>query len=503
MNPISTVLPFVLLRQVSVSEPRSDLRWEIAALTVGVVILSFGLSGLAFFFLRRKTGDRSLLFFSLFALLYAIRLIFRQTLFESTVAAPAGFWNYSELVIDNYIVLPLTLFFIEIVQGWWKTALRWVLAVQVVSETARFLLQIFGLAARPREIVYHALIIAYCSVLFIYPFWLARRGQPVQRELRVVWAGLAVFGLFVIYSNALGLAQVRGANLEPIGLLALVGCLGYVAASRTFSNEQHLTSLKKELEIARQIQSAILPQQVPSVQGLDIAAQYLPMTAVAGDFYDFLLLDENRVGILVADVTGHGVPAALIASMLKSALGAQSGHAADPARVLAGLNRALCGKFEAHFVTAAYLFVDAERRMARYAGAGHPPLLLGRARSLAPDLGGNSPDGGKLRTFREIESNGLLLGISQDAAYPAVELPFGPGDRCVLYTDGVTEAKNAAQEEFGATRFRSFLEAQGSLAVGQLIAASLAEVELWSGRGQSAAREDDITVVAVDFKQRN
>lgn len=503
MNLIPTLLHFVLLGQISVWQAQSALRWQVAGLTVGVLILASGLIGLAFFLLRRKTGDRSLLFFGLFALLYGIRLIFRQTLFRSTVPAPARFWNYSELVVDNYIVLPLTLFFIEIVQGWWKTALRWVLAVQVVSETARLLLQIFGIAARPREIAYHSLIIAYCSVLFIYPFWLARRRQPMQRELRVVWAGLAVFGLFVIYSNALGLAQLRGDNLEPIGFLALIGCLGYVAASRTYSNEQHLTSLKKELEIARQIQSAILPREVPSVQGLDIAAQYVPMTAVAGDFYDFLVIDENRVGILVADVTGHGVPAALIASMLKSALGAQSGHAAEPARVLTGLNRALCGKFEEHFVTAAYLFVDAGRHMAHYAGAGHPPLLLGRARSLERDLGSNSADGGKLRTFREIESNGLLLGISAEAAYPAVELPFGPGDRCVLYTDGVIEAKNAAQEEFGATRFRSFLEAQGSLAAGQLIAASLAEVELWSGRGQSGAREDDITVVAVDFKQRN
>ena len=197
----------------------------------------------------------------------------------------------------------------------------------------------------------------------------------------------------------------------------------------------------KELEIARQIQSAILPREVPRLKGLDIAARHLPMTAVAGDFYDFLVMDERTVGILVADVTGHGVPAALIASMLKSALAAQSGHAAEPARVLSGLNQALCGKFEEHFVTAGYLFLDTGKQMARYAGAGHPPLLYG------------SLDGRGRAVFREIDANGLLLGISREAEYTAVELPFRPGDRCVLYTDGIVETKNAAEEEFGALRF--------------------------------------------------
>jgi len=105
--------------------------------------------------------------------------------------------------------------------------------------------------------------------------------------------------------------------------------------------------------------------------GLDIAARYLPMSAVAGDFYDFLFIDEKRIGILIADVTGHGIPAALIASMLKVAFAAQAHHANDPACVLAGLNRALCGKFEEHFVTAAYLFIDLENYLLRYSAAGH------------------------------------------------------------------------------------------------------------------------------------
>src|SRR5205085_9968832 len=117
--------------------------------------------------------------------------------------------------------------------------------------------------------------------------------------------------------------------------------------------------------------ASILQKLVPAVRGLAIAARYLPMTAVAGDFFDFLDLGEGRVGILVADVSGHGVPAALIASMVKVALVAQSAHADDPARVLSGLNQVFCGRLDRHFVTAAYAFLEPAAGRLRYGAAGH------------------------------------------------------------------------------------------------------------------------------------
>jgi phosphoserine phosphatase RsbU/P len=139
---------------------------------------------------------------------------------------------------------------------------------------------------------------------------------------------------------------------------------------------RQLLSINHELEMARQIQLSILPRETPKIKGLDIAARYVPMSSVAGDFYDFIVVDEQHLGVLVADVSGHGLPAALIASMLKVALAAQFTHASDPARVLGGLNQTLWGKFSHHFVTAAYLFVDMEKNSMSYSAAGHPPLLL-------------------------------------------------------------------------------------------------------------------------------
>ena len=486
MRSSGNALPFVVLATTPATS--SILRWELASIVVGVVLLSFGLAGIAFYFLRRKGGERSLLYFSLFSLLYAIRLIFRQSFFQLLVPLPSGFWGYSELVVDNFIVVPLTLFLIEIVQGHWKRLLRWVLAFQIAFATVRLVLQAFHVGAGPRELVYHLIIVGYCLLLFFYFLPLAFRGERFPHDSKVILAGLAIFGLFVIYSNLVGLRFLPGRDFEPIGFLALVCCMGYVAASRAYSNEQRLLSIQKELEIAQQIQSAILPREVPQIAGLEIAAKYVPMAAVAGDFYDFVVVDDKRVGVFVADVTGHGVPAALIASMLKTALAAQRSTAHDPARVLSGLNQALCGKFEEHFVTAGYLFVDAEKCIMRYAGAGHPPLLLGSRHENGQGA------------FREVESNGLMLGVHEGATYSAVEFPFHTGQRCVLYTDGVLEARNTAEEEFGGARFRSFLEGQWKLGPGAMILTSLEELARWSGKGAGAVREDDITLVAVDFE---
>src|SRR6266576_6121433 len=191
-----------------------------------------------------------------------------------------------------------------------------------------------------------------------------------------------------------------------------------------------LLALNNELEMAREIQLSILPHSVPGVPGLDIAARFFPMTSVAGDFYDFIQVDDTHLGILIADVSGHGLPSALIASMLQVALTGQAHHAAEPAEVLAGLNRALCGKFTHNFVTAAYVYLDLEKQLMRYAVAGHPPVLQWR----------NSTG-----TTSKVLQNGLVLGMFNEATYEALELILEPGDRHVLYTDGVVEAANPAQ----------------------------------------------------------
>lgn len=248
--------------------------------------------------------------------------------------------------------------------------------------------------------------------------------------------------------------------------------------------ERQLLAIRIELETARQIQLSILPGEVPRIAGLDIAARYVPMNSVAGDFYDFLVVDENRIGVLVADVSGHGMPAALIASMLKIAFAAQSANACDPALVLSGLNQALCGKFRGHYVTAAYALIDTERQTLRYAGAGHPPLLVR-----------DRPSG----KAREILENGFFLGYFPGATYSAVEIPFQAGDWVLLYTDGISEMMNWSEEQFGEARLKSFLEENPNLPAAEFADSLLDRLSLWSGRPSGQDPDDDVTLLAVHF----
>ena len=245
---------------------------------------------------------------------------------------------------------------------------------------------------------------------------------------------------------------------------------------------QQLLTIQKELETARQIQLSILPREVPKLAGLDIAARYVPMTAVAGDFYDFIVVDEMHVGVLVADVSGHGMPAALIASMLKIAFASQVGKAADPAAVLLGLNLALCGKFDHHYVTAAYVYFDMERRVLRYAGAGHPPIIRwtsGHGRAT------------------DVLENGMFLGKFDFATYTAVERPLSSGDWCLMYTDGIPETTNPDDVQFGDERFRSFLTEEPWTSADLFSDRLLKEVALWSDRAPGEDLDDDITMVSI------
>jgi phosphoserine phosphatase RsbU/P len=467
---------------------RSELRWELAGVAIGFVLLWIGLAALAVFLFRRRSSDLTLVYFSCFAILYAVRLLFWQSIIRSLFSAGMDAFDRIDLVIDCFIPVTFTLFLLQIIELRWKNALRWVLAAQFAFGVTRLMSTLLHIGEHAMKLGNNIFVIGSCALVSVYYVY-GRPARGTSREVKITFAGVAIFALFAIATNLQDLRVLPyQRNIEPIGFLIFVCCLGYVAAHRTLAKEERLLAINKELQIANQIQSSILPREVPRLAGLEIAARYVPMSAVAGDFYDFLVLDERHIGVLVADVTGHGVPAALIASMLKVAFAGQTAHADDPARVLAGLNRALCGKFEEHFVTAAYVFVDLDNLILRYAGAGHPPLLL------APRSNGHARES----ESREIEANGLMLGLFPEATYTSVEIPLDAGDRLLLYTDGILEAMNTAREEFGKSRLKKFLSASSS-STAHLADSLLLELRRWSGADAGRAQDDDITLLVLDF----
>jgi phosphoserine phosphatase RsbU/P len=308
--------------------------------------------------------------------------------------------------------------------------------------------------------------------MIVYLYVVPYSSVPELKRLRIV---ILVWGLFVINNNLRPWLPESGGDFEFVGFAIFLCSLGYLVAQRSLRTEQALLAIRNELEIARRIQTSILPEGMPELSGVQIAAQYIPMSQVAGDFYDFLVVNDHQVGVLIADVSGHGVPAALVASMVKVAIAAQAEHADDPAKVMAGLNSILSGKLQGQFVTAAYLFLDLEMGIGRYSAAGHPPLLHYRAADDSIDC---------------VVENGLILGVMPHAAYESKSLKLGSGDRFLLYTDGVLEADQRG-EEFGEARIKRTLAQR--LSVDQLCASLSAELSTWS----HGVANDDVTIVAV------
>src|ERR1700676_2502788 len=301
----------------------------------GAMILAGGLLAAPFAPIRRK-HDPILIYLAFFAGLYGLRMWIKTDLLSLTLQ---GSWWYPRLrsAIDYIVPIP-SFFFLDAV-GFLPRRVRNALYVLGVILG---LLALATLALGPQTIFYTinaVLIIAALTTLVL----ISMRRSSVNRDAVVIRRGLLIFAAFIFWENFRNLLGISLPNIEPIGFMVFLVALGYVAARQTLERDQQLSEIQKELEIAKRIQLSILPAAFPNSASFRVAARYVPMTSVAGDFYDFIVADDQQAGLLIADVSGHGVPAALIASMVKMAATAQRAQAADPSRLLAGMNAALCG----------------------------------------------------------------------------------------------------------------------------------------------------------------
>ena len=398
--------------------------------------------------------------------------------------APLAFWEYWRWFLTYLTPVPVWIFFEQIIGKGWKSSIRRVWQIQIIFVIVAVSVGIILRSPAAAMVANNVMAIVGILVVGSHLF---RPDLGITRELRVLKSGGAVWGMTALYENIAPLLTpgYHIVNVEPFGQLVFLGCLAFVVANRFFQNERDLITIAYELETARQIQSFILPQKTVDINGISLAAHYVPMAAVAGDFYDFIKVDEKRLGILVADVSGHGVPASLISSMVKIAFSSQLPQASNPARVLAGINQILCGKLDSDFVTAGYLFIDTDNNTATYAGAGHPPLLLWRESEQ------------KIYEYRE---KGIILGQFEDARYQNIALSLKSGDRFFLYTDGIIEAANTAGELYGWARFKEFITSHASLTVGTFADALIQHIATWSGKHLDEALDDDLTLVVAEFK---
>jgi serine phosphatase RsbU (regulator of sigma subunit) len=237
--------------------------------------------------------------------------------------------------------------------------------------------------------------------------------------------------------------------------------------------------VEQELEVARSIQQASLPEEVPILEGWEIAPFYQPAREVGGDFYDFHLLSEGRLGVVVGDATGKGVPAALVMSttlgMLR--LAAQS-YSSSPGEMLQRVNEALFPYMPANmFVTCFYAVLDPESGLLRYANAGHDLPYL------------HHHDG----EANELRARGMPLGLMSSMGYEEKELVLKAGEAALFYSDGLVEAHDAQGEMFGFPRLRALIAEHGEE---QALGNFLLE-ELYTFVEEGWEQEDDITLLTL------
>ncbi len=254
-------------------------------------------------------------------------------------------------------------------------------------------------------------------------------------------------------------------------------------AARTQSK---YSALRAEIELARRIQQSLIPDVPPVIPGLRTAAHYRAMESIGGDFYDFRA-SHGRLAVLMADVSGHGVPAALIVSMVHLAFWFQKENLESPDIIFGRMNEILYGNTGDEFVTASYLHIDVATRELVVGNAGHPPLLLWRKRT---------------QTLIKSRPFGRILGILPAPAFEAERIQLEEGDRILIYTDGALEAPEAHTEEnFGEQRLEAALRNSEKKDTDEFVADLIQTLLDWSGGPEKI--DDDIAIVAVDVVDHN
>jgi len=453
--------------QLTASEVLRAFRHNEVRLFLGAAFTTVGLVTAGFSLLRRR-ADVLLISLAALAFLYGERLWMDSILNFTT---PAIEWvRRLRDTINPLVPVPAFIFF-QAAGLLPKRAKPFNYAAISIFAVLTLMTLIVGWKPILHHINNDLVIVALASVLAHSIF-----AGSKDRDSLVLRSGLLAFVGLALWDNSFG-PQLKWPETEAYGFAVFLACMGYVAGRRVVQRDREFAEVKKELDLARRIQLSILPEKFPERTPFDVAARYVPMKAVAGDLYDYLVAGDRQAGLLIADVSGHGVPAALIASMVKMAATSQRAHAAHPAELLAGMNAALCGNTQGQFVTAAYVYLDGQAGKLRYAAAGHPSMLLLRSGQVV-----------------EVAENGLLLAATEDATYTDRLLAMERGDRLLLYTDGLLEAKNAAGQLFGEQLLAEALRKTAGLGAAAAVQRIIAEVEQWA-----ASQEDDLTALVCDF----
>ena len=308
------------------------------------------------------------------------------------------------------------------------------------------------------------------------PLYINARESTRSEMVAPIISNTEVIGAFDLESD-----ELNAYSDDDLQVLMLLASQVAIIIEKVMLHEQLIEKkrLEGQLEVARQVQLELLPARDPQLEGFDISAYNFPTEEVSGDYYDWVKIYDDQIGLVIADVSGKGVPAALLMAFLRASLRAATHIGYSPHISMAKVNYLLWESIERHqFVTAFYGILDVTNKTLSYTNAGHnPPLLL--------DKEGN---------FEFIERGSLPLGMFRDTRYHEYYLTTKPGDTLVLYTDGVTEARSPEGEEFGRKRLAEAVTRHRFLPARDLIAAVQKDVLEWT---DGAGAGDDVTFFVI------
>ncbi len=237
--------------------------------------------------------------------------------------------------------------------------------------------------------------------------------------------------------------------------------------------------MQEELDLAQRIQAHLMPV-VPRIEGLDMAFYYHPMSQLGGDFYDYFLSpDKTEIGIIIGDVSGHGVPAALISTMIKSIFESEKENLREPDYLIQNINNKIYGQISGNFLTVFYAYLDLKSGKMVYARGGHNFPFLVRQKQIT-----------------QLASKGKLLGLFADVNIETKVINLVPGDKIFLYTDGLIEAENESKQEFGE-QLQDLLVQYQKNDTKNYMTKIVADLEAFIGFRKL---EDDVTMVAFEYK---
>jgi len=266
-------------------------------------------------------------------------------------------------------------------------------------------------------------------------------------------------------------------NLELLSAIASSAAIA-IDNARLYQIAVEKGRMERELQMAYRVQSSLIPASTPSFAGWEFAASWHPAREVSGDFFDFPLCGEDCMGLLIADVTDKGMPAALFMAMTRSILRSSLDQASSPNEGITKANNLICNDSNISMpVTAFYGIIDKQQDAFIYVNAGHNPPLLYRAVEKKPI---------------PLTRTGMLLGFLDEAVYEQKATRIDPGDFIVFYTDGITDATNAENISFGIDRFQAVIEENKDLPAEDILSGIEKSVEDFIG---STAPYDDITLL--------